>query len=307
MTNPILLRPSSDGKQVGQGIYEISNRVNISKEYDDMSLKAANIVADTIRTFIPTQEKPYINIGLSTGSGSRGMYDKLVAMSQEGNLDFSHVNFFNLDEYIGLSPEDPRSYHHEMHTNFFDRIPEGKRPHSVHLPDGMLAVTEPKRACDEYENAIAQAGGISLQVLGIGENSHIGFSEPNADPSMKAPTSIFNLTDSTLHANARNFANDIDKMPKQAISMGLGTIMKAQKIILLANGPLEGQGKKKIHALVDAGYGPVVPSVPASILQRHDDTTYFLTEESAQALGFNWKHFWQDQAKAGVGNTPVSR
>lgn len=238
-------------------------RVVVCKDYEEMSKRAANIVSGQI--FV----KPDSVLGLATGSTPLLMYKELIRMHREEGLDFSEVSTFNLDEYIGLAASDVNSYHHYMFENFFNQINIKKE--NIHIPDGMAENIEEE--CLNYEKKIKDAGGIDLQVLGIGNNGHIGFNEP--DVKFEATTHMVKLDEETIRANARFFEN-IDSMPKFAISMGIKTIMHAKKILLLAS------GRNKAEALSNALYGGIKPETPASILQLHQDVTVVVDGECAE-------------------------
>lgn len=240
-------------------------RIVIAKDYDEMSKRAANIVAGQI--FV----KPNSVLGLATGSTPLMMYRELIQAQKREGLDFSEITTFNLDEYIGLSPDNENSYHYYMHSNFFDHI--NIRKENIFIPDGMASDIE--KECREYEEKIRRKGGIDLQVLGIGNNGHIGFNEP--DIKFEARTHKVKLDEETIHANAR-FFEDINDVPRYAISMGIKTIMHARKILLLAS------GAGKAEALGKALYGGITPEVPASILQLHPDTIVIVDEECAGCI-----------------------
>ena len=223
-------------------------------DHDRASQKAANLIAAQIHF------KPDSVIGLPTGSTPIETYEKLALMHENGELDFSEVRTFNLDEYLGLPSSDPQSYHYFMHDNLFSKV--NIAPDRNHFPDQNAADTE--QACHDYEAQIAAHGGMDFMFLGIGSNGHIGFNEPSDEFSTM--TNRVALTEDTIQANARFFENP-DDVPKEAISMGIKTIMGAKKIILLANGPAK---KEAVH---QALYGPITPALPASILQVHPDVT----------------------------------
>lgn len=228
-----------------------------AKNYEDLSKMAALIIG------AQTLNKPDSVLGFATGGTPVGTYAELVRLNKEGVLDFSRITTFNLDEYFGNPVTDKNSYYYFMHDNLFNHINIKKE--SVNLPNGMAADAD--KECERYEKAIAEAGGIDLQLLGIGHNGHIGFNEP-ADVFVDK-TNHIKLTDSTIDANARFYASR-DEVPKSALSMGIGTIMNARGIIML----ISGKDKKAIAE--KALYGPVTPQVPASILQYHPNCTVIL-------------------------------
>lgn len=234
-------------------------RIIKTKDYEDMSKKAANLIAAQIIL------KPDSVLGLATGSTPIGTYKNLVESYRNGDLDFSQIKSVNLDEYRGLPRENDQSYYYFMHDNLFKHV--NINLENTHLPDGMEADSE--KACMEYEAIIKEVGGQDLQLLGLGHNGHIGFNEP-CDEFEKI-THCVNLTQSTIEANKRFFAS-ADDVPKQAYTMGIGTIMKAKKILVVVS------GADKAQIVKDAFFGPVTPQVPASILQMHPDVTIVADE-----------------------------
>ena len=198
-------------------------------------------------------------LGLATGSSPVGMYRRLAEQYRQGQLDFSAVTSVNLDEYCGLSPEDPQSYRYFMEENLFRHI--NIRRENTFVPDGL----DPDHAavCAAYDARIAALGGIDLQVLGIGNNGHIGFNEP--DDHFTVGTHVVALKESTIQANAR-FFEDIAQVPTHAVTMGMGAILQAKRILLLA-------GAEKAAIVRQAMEGPVTPQVPASLLQLHPNVT----------------------------------
>ena len=232
--------------------------------YQDMSRKAANILSAQIII------KPDCVLGLATGSSPIGIYEQLVEWYKKDDLDFSRVKTFNLDEYVGLTEDDPQSYHYFMNENLFSKVNIG--PNNVHVPEGTNPDMEGE--CLSYERAIDSMGGIDMQLLGLGPNGHIGFNEPGECFTRK--THIVDLTESTIEANKR-FFEDVSQVPRQAITMGIGTIMKARKILMVVD------GEKKALVLKEALTGEVTPAVPASILQLHPDFT-LVADDAALSL-----------------------
>ena len=223
-----------------------------AKDYREMSRKAANILSAQIIL------KPDCVLGLATGSTPIGTYDQLVEWYNKGDLDFAEVKTVNLDEYRGLSRDNDQSYYYFMHSHLFDRV--NIKQENTNVPDGMAE--DPVAECARYEELIQSVGGVDMQLLGIGHNGHIGFNEPGV--SFAKETHCVDLTERTIEANKRFFPS-VDDVPKQAISMGIKTIMRAKKILLIAS------GEDKAEIVAKAFFGPVVPEVPASILQMHDD------------------------------------
>ena len=204
--------------------------------------------------------KPDCVLGLATGSTPIGTYEKLVKRYKKGDLDFSQVRTVNLDEYKGLTRDNDQSYYYFMHEHLFNHvnIPE----ESTNVPDGTASDGDSE--CVRYEALIRELGGQDLQLLGLGHNGHIGFNEPS--DSFAKTTHCVDLQERTIEANKRFFAS-ADEVPKQAYTMGIGTIMQAKKILIIAS------GEDKADIIRDAFFGPVTPRVPASILQFHPDVT----------------------------------
>lgn len=223
-------------------------------DYDDMSRKAANIISAQIILY------PDSVLGLATGSTPLGVYRQLVEWYRKGDIDFCKVHSVNLDEYVGLSPEHEQSYHYYMKKNFFEQI--NIKPENTHVPDGLAKDTAAE--CSRYDKLIADLGGIDLQLLGIGHDGHIGFNEPDQD--FDKMTHRVELKQKTIEANARFFSS-ADEVPRYALTMGMKAIMQAKKILLVAN------GESKAEILFRSLFGPVTPTVPASILQLHPDVT----------------------------------
>ncbi|AGB40763.1 glucosamine-6-phosphate isomerase [Halobacteroides halobius DSM 5150] len=240
-------------------------RLHVVEDYKEMSAKAANIVSSQIIL------KPNSVLGLATGSTPLGMYENLVEMHKRGSVDFSEVITFNLDEYLNLPLEHPQSYHHYMYNNFFDHINIASE--NINIPPANKENLE--EVCLKYDRRIRKAGGIDLQVLGIGVNGHIGFNEP--DHKLKTGTHVVDLAKETIEANSRFFATK-KGVPRQAISMGMSSIMRAQKILLLASGEQKAQAIKKTIS------GKITTEVPASLLQLHTDVTIVVDEAAAKAI-----------------------
>ena len=223
-------------------------------DYASMSKKAATLIAAQII------RDPKSVLGLATGSTPVGAYTEMIALCKQGVIDFAGVTTVNLDEYYGLPGEHPQSYACFMREKLFGHV--NITAGSTHLPNGMAA--DPDKECHRYEQLIDRLGGIDLQLLGIGRNGHIGFNEPGEN--FPPRTHLADLTEDTLAANSRFFGPG-EKVPTQALSMGIGTIMRARSILLIAGGP------DKAWALDAAINGPVTPQVPASVLQFHPDVT----------------------------------
>ncbi|MGB8452621.1 MAG: glucosamine-6-phosphate deaminase [Anaerocolumna sp.] len=225
-----------------------------ASDYSDLSRKTANVISAQVIL------KPNCILGLATGSSPIGTYKQLIEWYHKGDIDFSKVTTVNLDEYCGLSPDNNQSYRYFMDHNLFTHINIDRK--NTNVPNGLAKDYEEE--CLRYDHLISELGGIDLQLLGIGRNGHIGFNEP--DVSFEKTTHIVNLDESTIKANAR-FFDTIDEVPRNAITMGIKSIMQSKKVLLITN----GQDKKDI--MEKALHGPVTPDVPASILQFHPDLT----------------------------------
>ncbi len=251
----------------------------IKQDSREASHAAAGVVARLIH------EKPNAVIGLATGSTPLVLYRELIRKHKEEGLDFSRVTTFNLDEYIGLEKEHEQSYHTFMWENLFSQI--NIKAENVHIPDGMVA--DVSAFCTEYERKIVAAGGIDIQVLGIGSDGHIGFNEYTS--SFASRTRIKTLTQRTVKDNARFFGGDKSKVPHHCITMGIGTIMDARMNLLLAF----GEGKAK--AVADTIEGPVAAIVPSSILQHHPNAKLFVDEAAATQLKLVDYYRWVYEGK----------
>lgn len=240
--------------------------VIIVKDYEQMSIKAADIVAEYVR-----QHRP-ITMGLPTGNTPKGMYEVLVRKHREDGLDFSRVTTFNLDEYRGLPPDHPASFAMYIRTKFLDH---------VNVPPGQarwpLGIGDEDAACRAYEDDIRRAGGLDLVILGIGANGHIGFNEPGTP--FDSRTHIARLAQQTRHIAAQGGVfSGLDDVPESGITIGIQTMMDARRILLLAS------GASKADAIVAAVTGPVTEQLPASVLQKHGHVTIIVDEEAADGL-----------------------
>ena len=252
--------------------------VVVKKDHNEVSAEAARVISNLLR------EKPSSVLGLATGSTPLDLYNELIRMYKDEGLDFSKVTTFNLDEYIGLPPSHPESYHHFMNENLFKHINVPER--FIHVPSGMVDVSEVHRInrfCDWYEEEIIRFGGIDLQLLGIGSNGHIGFNEPGS--SLGSRTRIKTLSKNTRNDNARFFNNDLKQVPKYAITMGIGTILDSKIILLIAT------GKNKAKAIKDTVEGPITNQVPASALQLHARVFLVIDEDAAAQLSGSYDTF----------------
>jgi glucosamine-6-phosphate deaminase len=240
--------------------------VVIKKDYEDVSREAARIIAGAVRS------KPETVLGLATGSTPLGLYKELIALHRDGTLDFSRATSFNLDEYLGLPATHPQSFHFFMQQNFFEHV--NLPQENIHIPDGTITYNY-DAYCAKYEQSIKTAGGIDLQILGIGRNGHVGFNEPTS--SLASRTRLKALSRETIEDNRQFFANE-SEMPKCAITMGIGTILDSRRILLLAS------GRSKAAAVARAIEGPITSSVSASALQMHPDVTFIIDENAGYSL-----------------------
>lgn len=233
------------------------------KDYEEVSDLAAEIFIAEI------QKNPCIVLGLATGSTPLGLYDRLVKGYQNGDISFSQVQSFNLDEYVGLTQDHQGSYSYYMEHNFFNRIDINRE--NAHIPWGL--VSDCANFCHEYDQAIDESGGIDLLLLGVGENGHIAFNEPARE--LQVNTHVVELTPETIDVNSR-FFKDVSDMPTQAITMGMGSIMKARKILLL----ITGEKKQTVVSRL-LNERTITPEFPVSFLRVHPDITV-IYDEAAQ-------------------------
>lgn len=234
----------------------------ITADYNELSQQAAEIVADQI------QSNKNSVLGLATGSTPEGMYAALAEMHRQGQLDFSEVTTFNLDEYIDLPSDHPQSYHHYMKHHLFRKV--NLKSSNINIP--CTDSSDPEMVCREYDQKIINSGGIDLQVLGIGTNGHVGFNEPSR--TLCVDTHIVELAEETIDANSRFFKTK-NEVPRRAITMGVGSIMRAKRILLLAS------GSNKAEAVKEMLSGKIKTELPASLLQLHQNSLVILDQEAA--------------------------
>ncbi|TCW61158.1 glucosamine-6-phosphate deaminase [Treponema sp. J25] len=246
-------------------------RLIIQKDYEAMSQWAAAYILKRIQEFAPGPGRPFV-LGLPTGSTPLGVYREFIRYYQEGRLSFKHIVTFNMDEYIGLSPEHPQSYHRFMQENLFSHVDIPAE--NIHIPNGMAQ--DLKAECERYEATIRHYGGIELFLGGMGGDGHLAFNEPGS--SLSSRTRDKELTRDTRRANARFFGGDPEKVPAAALTVGLGTIMDAREVVVLASGPA------KARALQAAVEGPVTHLWPVSILQLHPRAIIVCDEEATEEL-----------------------
>jgi len=244
-------------------------QVTIVRDKDEMGKVGAALIAEQMRA------KPHFVLGLATGSTPLPLYQELIRMNKAGELDFSTTITFNLDEYVGVPPTHDQSYRSFMNVNLFDHINIVKA--ATHVPDGMAA--NPEAFCEAYECMMDDVGGVDYQVLGIGSNGHIAFNEPGS--SLASRTRVVKLTQTTIKDNSRFFAR-VEDVPTRAMSMGIGTVLEAERIVILAH------GANKADAVAAALEGPVTVSVPASALQLHPSVHWVIAEDAATKLKLEW-------------------
>ncbi len=262
-------------------------RIIIQKQYEHMCVWAAQYIKQRITFFAPTEDQPFV-LGLPTGSTPLGMYRELIRMHKEGELSFKHVITFNMDEYVGLSPQDSNSYHAYMQDNFFSQI--DIPPQQVHLLDGShqdLALLGEE--CNRFEEKIQETGGIHLFVGSIGQDGHLAFNEPGS--SLNSRTRIKTLTEHTRKVNARFFGNDIDRVPKMVLTVGLATITDAQEVMLLVSGNAKA---KALKHCVEEGINHMWT---ASCLQLHPHALFVCDEDACKELKYETVLYFKDVEK----------
>lgn len=242
--------------------------VLITPDYQDLSNRAAQMIAKDLL------KNPNLVLGLATGNTPLGLYAELIRMHTLENLDFSAVTTFNLDEYLGLSGDHPQSFYHYIHTHFLNHVNIDHK--NIHVPDGSIRQNF-EEYCRHYEEQIRQAGGIDVQILGIGKTGHIGFNEPTS--SLASRTRLKTLADITIQENQKTFGAG-ELVPPCAITMGIGTILESRRIVLLAS------GSSKADAIAKAIEGPITSTITASALQLHPDVTVVLDEAAASKLAY---------------------
>ena len=259
-------------------------RVIIEKDYDRLSKWAAEHVIKRINEFNPTPERKFV-LGLPTGSSPEGMYKALVEAYKQGRVSFKNVLTFNMDEYVGLPESHPESYHSFMARNLFDHIDCPKE--NVHILNGNAADLDAE--CAHYEQMMVEAGGVDLFLGGIGPDGHIAFNEPFS--SLTSRTRVKTLTTDTIIANSRFFDNDVNKVPKHALTVGVGTVMAAKEVMILVN------GHHKARALQAAVEGPVTQAWTISALQQHPHAVIVVDEAAAEELKVGTYRYFKDIEK----------
>jgi glucosamine-6-phosphate deaminase len=254
-------------------------RLVIQPDYDHLARWTATYIARKIELFGPTRDKPFV-VGLPTGSSPLGVYQELITLYKLGKVSFKHVVTFNIDEYVGLAPDHPQSYHYFIWTHFFNHIDIQKQ--NIHILDGLAS--DLKEECVRYEKKIADTGGVHLFLGGIGADGHIAFNEPGS--SLTSRTRCKELNFDTRVANSRFFGNDVNKVPKHALTVGVGTILDAREILLVVN------GLSKARALRHVVEGGVSQMWTASALQLHSHSMIVCDEAATYELKVGtFKHF----------------
>ena len=259
-------------------------RVIIEQDKAAMSKWAANHIIERIRAFAPTEDRPFV-LGLPTGGTPLGTYAELIRRHKAGEVSFRHVITFNMDEYIGLPKDHEQSYYSFMWTNFFSHI--DILPENAHILNGNAEDIEAE--CERYEAKIKEVGGIDLFMGGIGPDGHIAFNEPGS--SLTSRTRVKSLTTDTIIANSRFFDNDLNKVPKTAVTVGVGTVMDAREVMILAN------GHNKARAIREAVEGPVSQRWTITCLQLHPHGIIVCDEEACDELTVGTYRYFKDIEK----------
>ena len=262
-------------------------RLIIQPDYDALSQWVAQYVVKVINAFSPSQDKPFV-LGLPTGSSPLGMYKKLIELNKKGEISFQNVVTFNMDEYVGLSETHPESYHAFMWNNFFSHIDIKKE--NVHILNGNA--TDLQKECEQYEAKIKEFGGVQLFLGGIGPDGHIAFNEPGS--SLGSRTRLKALKTDTIIANSRFFNNDVNKVPKTALTVGVGTILDAKEVVILVN------GHNKARALKHAVEGAVTQQWTITALQLHPNGMIVCDESACDELMVGTYRYFKDIEKDNI-------
>ena len=262
-------------------------RLLIQPTYEAMSRWAADYIASRIHRAAPTAEHPFV-LGLPTGSSPIGTYKRLIELCQQGRVSFRHVVTFNMDEYVGLPEDHPESYHTFMRRHFFEHV--DVEPHNIHILNGNAPDLEAE--CAAYEKRISEVGGIDLFLGGIGPDGHVAFNEPGS--SLRSRTRIKSLTTDTIIANSRFFDNDVTQVPKTALTVGVGTVMDAREVVILAN------GHAKARALQQAVEGSVNQMWTITALQLHPHGIIVCDEAACDELKVGTYRYFKDIERANI-------
>ncbi len=262
-------------------------RLIIQPNYEKLSAWAAHYIVNKINAFNPTENKPFV-LGLPTGSSPLGTYKELISLYQQGKVSFRNVVTFNMDEYVDIPEDHSQSYHSFMHTNFFRHI--DIQSHNIHILNGNAP--DLQKECLDYEEAIRRVGGINLFMGGIGPDGHIAFNEPGS--SLSSRTRVKTLTTDTLIANARFFDNNMNLVPKTALTVGVGTVMDAAEVLILVN------GHNKARALYHAVEGSITQMWTISALQMHPKGIIVCDEAATDELRVGTVNYFKDIEKANL-------
>ena len=262
-------------------------RLLIQPTYEAMSRWAADYIASRINCAAPTAERPFV-LGLPTGSSPIVTYKRLIELCQQGRVSFRHVVTFNMDEYVGLPEDHPESYHTFMRRHFFEHV--DVEPHNIHILNGNAPDLEAE--CAAYEKRISEVGGIDLFLGGIGPDGHVAFNEPGS--SLRSRTRIKSLTTDTIIANSRFFDNDVTQVPKTALTVGVGTVMDAREVVILAN------GHAKARALQQAVEGSVNQMWTITALQLHPHGIIVCDEAACDELKVGTYRYFKDIERANI-------
>ena len=262
-------------------------RLLIQPTYEAMSRWAADYIASRINRATPTAERPFV-LGLPTGSSPIGTYKRLIELCQQGRVSFRHVVTFNMVEYVGLPEDHPESYHTFMRRHFFEHV--DVEPQNIHILNGNAPDLEAE--CAAYEKRISEVGGIDLFLGGIGPDGHVAFNEPGS--SLRSRTRIKSLTTDTIIANSRFFDNDVTQVPKTALTVGVGTVMDAREVVILAN------GHAKARALQQAVEGSVNQMWTITALQLHPHGIIVCDEAACDELKVGTYRYFKDIERANI-------
>jgi len=266
-------------------------RILIHDNYGSLSKWVAHYVSKRINDYEPTEDDPFV-LGLPTGSTPLGTYDELIDLNQRGKVSFENVVTFNMDEYVGLEEDHPQSYHYYMNKNLFSQI--DIKDENINIPDGNA--DDLNKECEEYEEKIDEVGGIDLFLGGIGEDGHIAFNEPGS--SLSSKTRIKTLTYDTRVANSRFFDDNIENVPKYALTVGVGTVMDADEVLIIIN------GYNKARALQKAVEEGVNHMWTVSALQLHENGMIVCDDASTMELKVKTVNYFKDIEKESLENTP---
>ena len=267
-------------------------RLLIHRDYESLCRWTAGYIIKKINCFAPSREKPFV-LGLPTGSTPLGVYQHFITACREGKLSFSNIITFNLDEYLGLTPDHPLSYRRFMQENLFNAVDMAQE--NIHIPNGMAQ--DPEAECIAYEQAIEAAGGIELMMGGTGNNGHIAFNEPGS--SFYSRTRVKTLTRETRVVNARFFDGDPEKVPARALTVGIGTILDVREVLFIAS------GRQKARAVQAAVEGGINQYCPLSCLQMHPRAIFVCDDEAAEDLKYGTVRYFKELENSELENSEL--